>query len=33
MILGHSNEKIPNSVKNKIDLGTSFGIPTELIKL
>ncbi len=30
MILGHSNEKILNSVKNKIDLGTSFGIPTEL---
>ena len=30
MILGHSNEKILNSVKNKIDLGTSYGIPTEL---
>ena len=30
MILGHSNDKILNSVKNKIDLGTSFGIPTEL---
>ena len=30
MILGHANEKILNSVKNKIDLGTSFGIPTEL---
>ena len=30
MILGHSNEKILNSVKNKIDFGTSFGIPTEL---
>lgn len=29
LILGHSNEKINEAIRNQLDLGTSYGAPTE----